>query len=235
MKDNKKVLAIIPARGGSKGVPRKNIKPLAGKPLLAWTVETALSVPCLDRVVLSTDDPEIQEIGKTYGAEAPFLRPADIAGDDTSDMPVYEHTLGWLEDNDNFCPDVIVWLRPTAPLRTARDIETAIDLLIKKKPDWVRSVCEVDHHPYWMYHLNDGRLESFVDGIDIKDYLRRQSLPPAYRLNGAVDVAFRSTIIEKKLLYSGVIEAYVMPADRSIDVDTHLDFTILETLMEKQV
>lgn len=233
MKKNHKILAIIPARGGSKGVPRKNIRLLAGRPLIAWTIETALSVPCLDRVILSTDDEEILKIGMQCGVEVPFLRPAQIAADDTTDMPVYEHTLNWLEQNDNFIPDIIVWLRPTAPMRTAGDIEAAVNLLIEKKPDWVRSVCQVEHHPYWMYKLSDGLMEPFVEGIRVEDYIRRQLLPPAFRLNGAVDVAWRSTILEKKLLYSGVIEAHVMPVKRSIDIDTLMDFTILEAIMSQ--
>ncbi|CCK81698.1 acylneuraminate cytidylyltransferase family protein [Desulfobacula toluolica] len=232
MKDNKKILAIIPARGGSKGVLKKNIKLLAGKPLIAWTIETALSVTCLDRVILSTDDRQISEIGKQYGAEVPFLRPEKIAADDTLDMPVYEHALAWLNDNENFCPDIIVWLRPTAPLRIAQDINNALDILIKKEPDWVRSVCEVEHHPYWMYKLNEGSMEPFIEGIQIKNYMRRQLLPPAYRLNGAVEVAWRSTILEKKLLYSGEIEAYIMPSDRSIDIDSEMDFRLAQTYMK---
>ena len=233
MRQGYRILAIIPARGGSKGVPRKNIKHLAGKPLLAWTVETALSLDCLDRVILSTDDEEIAGIGKRYGADVPFLRPTEIAADDTTDMPVYEHALNWLEQHDGFIPDIIVWLRPTVPLRSAGDIECSLDLLIKKRPDWVRSICEAEHHPYWMYKLNDTRMEPFIDGIRIENYMRRQLLPPAYRLNGAVDVTWRSTILEKKILYAGVIEAHVMPANRSIDIDTMLDFKLLEVIISQ--
>lgn len=233
MKQGYKILAVIPARGGSKGVPRKNIKRLAGKPLLAWTVETALSLDCLDRVILSTDDEEIAGIGKRYGADVPFLRPAEIAADDTTDMPVYEHALNWLEQHAGFIPDIVVWLRPTVPLRSAGDIENSLDLLIKKRPDWVRSVCEAEHHPYWMYKLNDTRMEPFVEGIRIENYMRRQLLPPAYRLNGAVDVTWRSTILEKKILYAGVIEAHIMPVNRSIDIDTMLDFQLLEAIISQ--
>jgi len=234
MKDNKKILAIIPARGGSKGIPKKNIKMLAGKPLIAWTIETALSVLCLDRVILSTDDKQILKIGKEYGAQAPFLRPAEIAEDDTTDMPVYEHALNWLADNEGFFPDIIVWLRPTTPFRKSEDIEQAVDLLVRKKPDWVRSVCEVEHHPYWMYKPSGDMMEPFVEGIKIKDYIRRQLLPPAFRLNGAVDVTWRSTILEKKLLYSGVIAPYIMPGNRSIDIDTELDLKIAKMMMTKE-
>ncbi len=233
MKDNKKILGIIPARGGSKGIPKKNIKMIAGKPLIAWTIEPALSAPCLDRVILSTDDEQILKIGREHGAETPFLRPAEIAQDDTTDMPVYEHTLNWLADNEQFYPDIIVWLRPTTPFRTSEDIEQAVEILIKKKPDWVRSVCEVDYHPYWMYKPNGDMMEPFIDGIKIENYIRRQLLPPAFRLNGVVDVAWRSTILEKKLLYSGVIAPYIMPLDRSIDIDTELDLKISEMMMTK--
>ncbi len=234
MKDNKKILAIIPARGGSKGIPKKNITMLAGKPLIAWTIEAALSAPCLDKIILSTDDEQILKTGKKYGAEVPFLRPSNIAEDDTTDMPVYEHTLSWLAENEQFYPDIIVWLRPTAPLRTGEDIEQAVDILIKKNPDWVRSVCEVDHHPYWMYKPNGDMMEPFIDGIKIENYIRRQLLPTAYRLNGVVDVAWRSTIIEKKLLYSGVMAPYIMPVERSIDIDTKLDLKVAEIFMTQE-
>jgi CMP-N-acetylneuraminic acid synthetase len=184
-------------------------------------------------VILSTDDEEIAGIGKRYGADVPFLRPAEIAADDTTDMPVYEHALNWLEQHDGFIPDIVVWLRPTVPLRSAGDIENSLDLLIKKRPDWVRSVCEAEHHPYWMYKLNDTRMEPFVEGIRIENYMRRQLLPPAYRLNGAVDVTWRSTILEKKILYAGVIEAHIMPVNRSIDIDTMLDFQLLEAIISQ--
>lgn len=227
-----KTLAIIPARGGSKGVPGKNIKMLAGKPLIAWTIETAFAADCLDRVVVSTDAPEIRDICVRYGAEAPFLRPKAIAEDDTSDLPVYQHALQWLEDHEGYRPEIIVWLRPTAPLRTASDIEGAVERLVADSPDWVRSVCEVEHHPFWMYRLDGLTMLPFQDGIDIRDYCRRQLLPPVYRINGAVDVAWRKTIAEEKL-YCGRLEAYVMPASRSIDIDTEMDFVLAETILER--
>lgn len=123
------IIAIIPARGGSKGIPRKNIRLLHGKPLIAWTIETALSTSCLKRVIVSTDDEEIAEVAEKYGAEVPFLRPKKYAQDDTTDMPVYEHTLHWLEENERYIPDIVVWLRPTAPLRTSEDIKNAVNIL----------------------------------------------------------------------------------------------------------
>lgn len=231
--NKKQILAIIPARGGSKGVPRKNIRLLAGKSLIAWTIETALQTPCLGKVIVSTDDQEIAGVARKYGGDVPFLRPIEFARDDTTDMPVYEHALRWLAEHDDYYPDIIVWLRPTAPLRTVEDIEKAVLLLEETKADWVRSVCEAEHHPYWMYGINGDKLHPLIDGIDIRKYLRRQMLPIAYRINGAVDVTWRKTILEKKLLYSGDMRAYVMPVERSIDVDTYLDFSILETIMKE--
>jgi len=232
--DQKHILAIIPARGGSKGITRKNIKDLAGKPLIAWTIETALKTACLERIIVSTDDEEIAKIAKAYGSEVPFSRPKEFAHDDTTDMPVYEHTLTWLGENEGYIPDIIVWLRPTAPLRTSEDIEKAVDILVESKADWVRSVCEAEHHPYWMYRLVNGKMESFIEGIDIRSYIRRQLMPPAYRVNGTVDVTWRETILEKKILYSGNMQAYVMPVERSIDVDTEMDFAFIKTLMEEK-
>lgn len=229
------IIAIIPARGGSKGIPKKNIRILHGKPLIAWTIETALSTSCLKRVIVSTDDEEIAEVAKKYEADVPFLRPKEYAQDDTTDMPVYEHTLHWLEENERYIPDIVVWLRPTAPLRISEDIENAVDILIKAGTDWVRSVCEVNHHPYWMYRLENGRMEPFIEGISIGKYIRRQLLPPAYKINGVVDVAWRSTILGKKLLYAGNMQAYVMPVERSVDVDTEMDFVFLEAYMEKTI
>lgn len=235
MKFKKKILAIIPARGGSKGVPHKNIKELNGKPLIAWTIETALQTSCIERIIVSTDDKDIADVAKKYGAEVPFLRPKEIALDDTPDMPVYEHTLSWLSDNERYIPDIIVWLRPTAPLRTSEDIEKAVEILVSSKCDWVRSVCLAEHHPYWMHKICEGRLKSFIEGVDIKKYVRRQLLPPAYRLNGAVEVTWRETINEKKLLYDGDVSAYEMPPERSVDVDTLMDFLILESMMKGSI
>lgn len=193
-----KIVAIIPARGGSKGVPRKNIREIAGKPLIAWTIETALLCEMLDRVIVSTEDEEIAKIANQCGAGVPFLRPLDIAQDNTPDLPVYQHALSWLNEHEKYCPDIIVWLRPTAPLRIVEDIEGAIKLLTETKADCVRTVCKAEHHPYWMKQLNGNRLLHFLEGIEeTKKYYRRQLLPPVYRLNGAVDVTWRETVMEK--------------------------------------
>jgi len=232
--NNYEILAIIPARGGSKGVPKKNIRQLGGKPLIAWTVTAALNTPCLNRVVVSTDDREIAAIAKEYGAEVPFLRPEKWAQDDTSDLPVYQHALQWLEENERYRPDIVVWLRPTSPLRTSDDIAGAVRLFVDTRPEWVRSVCEAEHHPYWMYRLDDLTMQPFVNGVNIAEYYRRQHLPPVYRINGSVDVTWADQIQDRGNLYHGFMKAYIMPSARSIDVDTELDFVLLESVLKME-
>ncbi len=230
-----KLLALIPARGGSKGVPGKNIKLLNGKPLIGWTIETARKVKQLDRIIVSTDDHNIAAIAGDFGAEVPFMRPSDLAGDDTGDGPVYLHALKWLFEHQAYTPDIVVWLRPTAPFRIVDDITGAIKLLVRTRADWVRSVCLVEHHPYWMFRKGDQeRLEPFVEGIDIQQYLRRQLLPPAYRLNGAVDVTW-SRIVQQKMFYQGDIRGYVMPVERSIDIDTPFDFKLAQFFCSEKI
>lgn len=227
-------IGLVPARGGSKGVIRKNIHHLAGKPLIAWTVQTAQLSPSLNRVIVSTDDREIAAIAEQYGAEAPFLRPVELAQDDTPDLPVCQHALSWLAEHEDYYPDIVVWLRPTAPLRTVQDVEAAIKLLIETDADGVRSVSAAEHHPYWMKRLDGDRLVPFVDGIDESKYYRRQLLPSAYRLNGAVDVTWYKTVMEKGTLYGHDVRGYVMPAERSIDLDSELDFAITELLLQRK-
>ena len=178
------------------------------------------------------DYQEIAEIAQRYGAEVPFVRPAELAQDDTPDLPVYQHVLSWLAEHNGYHPDIVVWLRPTAPLRTVQDIEAAIQLLLETGADCVRSVTLAGHHPYWMKRLDGDRLVPFVDGVDESKYYRRQLLPSAYRLNGAVDVTWYRTVMEKGLLYSGDVRGYVMPVERSIDLDSELDFALAELLLQ---
>lgn len=225
--------ALIPARGGSKTVPRKNILPLAGKPLIAWTIETALACPSLDRVIVSTDDLEIAKISRSYGAEVPFIRPDQLAGDTVPDLPVYQHAYNWFDDQENDAPDVVVWLRPTAPLRSIDDIEAVLKLLVDTGADSVRSVCPVEHHPYWMKRFAGDRLLPFDEQIDIGKYYRRQLLPPAYRLNGAVDALLCRSSSSDGMLFGGDMRGYIMPVERSVDVDTELDFALLEVIFRQ--
>ncbi len=225
------ILGLIPARGGSKGVPRKNIVEVAGKPLIAWTIETALACHSIGRVLVSTDDEEIAGIAGQYGAEVPFLRPTEFAQDDTTDLPVYQHALEWLAKNEDYHPKIVVWLRPTAPLRRGQDIEAAIQLLIDTQGDWVRSVCAAEHHPYWMKRIEgDQKLLPFVEGIDETGFLRRQLLPPVFRLNGVVDVTWAKTV-QAGNLYSGDVRGYEMPLERSLDIDNKVDLAMMDMML----
>jgi CMP-N,N'-diacetyllegionaminic acid synthase len=231
---NHQILALIPARGGSKGVARKNIRELAGKPLIAWTIEIASACSTLDRVIVSTEDQKIAKIARQCGAEVPFIRPGELAQDNTPDLPVYQHALSWLAEYEGYRPEIVVWLRPTTPLRTVQDVEAAIQLLIETGADCVRSVSLAEHHPYWMKRLDGDRLVPFVDGVDESKYYRRQLLPSAYRLNGAVDVTWYRTVMQKGMLYSGDVRGYVMPVERSIDLDSELDFALAELLLQRR-
>jgi CMP-N-acetylneuraminic acid synthetase len=218
-----RVLGLIPARGGSKGVPRKNVRDLAGKPALAWTVEAALASSSLARVVVSTDDEAIATVARAGGAEAPFVRPAELAGDETTDLPVYRHALQAL--GDGF--DAVAWLRPTAPLRTAEDIDAAVTLLDETGADCVRSVCPAEHNPYWMGTIEDGRLVPLLGEVPS----RRQLLPEVVRLNGAVDVVRCASVRDE--LFAGDVRTYVMPVERSVELDTELDFLLAEALLRR--
>ena len=226
------VIAIIPARGGSKGVPRKNLRALGGKPLIAWTIACAKAAPSIGRVIVSTDDPEIAEAATEAGAEVPFLRPADLAQDTTPDLPVCRHVLEQLAAAGNL-PDVVVWLRPTSPLRRVEDIEGAIAALATTRADSVRSVSLSKAHPYWMKTVADGLLESFVPGKDDRTHPNRQSLPPVYMLNGAVDVMRTPVVLARQSLWGDSVGAFVMPAERSIDIDTFTDFAMAEILLAR--
>lgn len=226
------IMALIPARGGSKGVPRKNLRLLHGKPLIAWTIEKAKACSLLKRVIVSTDDDEIAATAKSYGAEVPFLRPAEHAQDQTPDLPVYRHALSWLQENDHYQPDIVVWLRPTVPLRAVDDITKAIRVLTESDFDSVRSVCRSAHHPYWMKRLEGEQLVSFVDGIDETQFIR-QALPPVYLLNGAVDVISCQKVAEHTTLFGQNIGGYVMPEERSVDIDTEHDFKTIEMLLQE--
>lgn len=228
--ENLHIVAIIPARGGSKGIPQKNIRPLAGKPLIAYTIEAALQSNYLARVIISTDDEEIAEIAKSFGAEVPFMRPAEFARDDSPTMDVLIHAIGWLENNDKYIPDIIVLLQPTSPLTIAKDIDAAIELYIEKKADAVVSVCEVEHSPYWMHKIENGRLVDFVETIYES---RRQDLPTVYRRNGAIWIASKDILMKQNTFFTENTYGYVMPQETSIEVDTLLDLKFAEVLIEE--
>lgn len=228
------VLALVTARGGSKGIPRKNIVPLVGKPLIAWTIEAARNSRSVDRIVVSTDDPEIAEVCRVLGAEVPFLRPEELARDDSPHMDVVIHAVNWLEAQEAYTPDYVLLLQPTSPLRISDDIDAAMALAIEKAADAVVSVCLSPAHPYLMRRIeDDGRLKEFVPRPS--GYLRRQSLPPVYVENGAIYLVRRDVLLRDRSWYSAGTYAYIMPAERSIDVDTIWDLRLAALMLAERV
>ncbi len=232
------ILGIIPARGGSKKIPKKNIKLLAGKPLITYTIEESKKSKYINRVILSTDDEEIARIGKKLGAEVPFLRPSELAEDNVTDLPVFQHCLNWLRENENYVPDIIVHLRPTAPLRKNYHIDTGIELLLKSpRADSVRSVTAVGQHPLKMWKIENNRLVPFVSeeisGIKESYNMPRQKLPLTYIQNGSVDVIWTKTILEKNSMSGDIITPFVMEEWESINIDTEIDFSLAELIMKR--
>lgn len=222
------VLAIVPARGGSKGIPRKNILPVGGKPLLAWTVEAARESRFLDRTVLSSEDPEIITTAKGLGLEVPFVRPPELAQDDTPGVMPILHALEHLPG-----PDLVVVLQPTSPLRRGEDIDGALRLLAETGAPCVVSVCETEHNPFWMYFREaDGRMRPVVP--QDRTILRRQELPAVYRLNGAVYVARRDWLLANRTFLTPETLAYVMPLERSLDLDRPEDLAVLEHALNRK-
>lgn len=224
-------LAIIPARGVSKGVPRKNVRLLFGKPLIAYTLEIALVSKLVDRVVVSTEDEEIAEVSKKYGAEV-ISRPPELAQDDTPSLPVYQHAIRHLEKMEDYRPEIIVILQPTSPLRIVEDIDMAIEEFLEAKYDSIVSVCEVEHPPQWMYTLAGNRLKPVIK--DQEKVTRRQDAPKVYRLNGAVYVTRREIIMKENRLLGRDTRAHIMPLERSVDIDTELDFKLADLLMRER-
>ena len=222
---SKKILGLIPARAGSKGVPHKNVANVAGKPLIAWTIQAAQGAKGLDRLIVSTDSQTIADIAVAFGAEVPFLRPAEYARDDTPAAPPVLHALEWLEKNEQYRPDFVMLLQPTSPLRATFDIDAAIALLDKTGADSVVSVTPATRSPYWMKTITaDGRLADFIPGDVGK--ARRQDLPPVYALNGAIYLVRREIFQKTQSWYTDRSYAYVMPDERSLDIDTPWDLRV---------
>jgi len=229
MYNNKSIIGLIPARGGSKGLPGKNIKPLSGKPLIAWTIEQALSSKYLNRVIASTDDEEIAVISKKYGAEVPFIRPKELATDEAKGNDVALHAVNWMEKMGNPY-DLVMVLQPTSPLRTSVDIDRAIELLFSIRAQAVVSVAETEYHPYWTNTLpKDGCMENF-GRLEAKNK-NRQELPVFYRLNGAIKLAYLDYLKKQKTFLGKETFAYLMSPERSVDIDNEMDFRFSEFLI----
>ena len=228
-----RVLGIITARGGSKGIPGKNLKPLAGKPLLAYTVETARRCAALDRVILSTEDEAIAAAARDMGCDVPFIRPMSLAMDDTPHLPVIQHATRWMQERAKYQPDAVMILQPTSPLRSAADIAAAVALLERSGADSVLSVSEVPahSHPLRTLRLDDkGNAVLFATGEPVRTRInRRQDLPPAWVMNGAI-YACRTRVLfdTEPSLYGDRVVAYRMPVERSISIDDLDDWAAAE-------
>lgn len=229
MINEKKVLAIIPARGGSKGIPRKNIKLLHGKPLIAWTIEEAKKSKYIDKLIVSTDDDEIIKVSKEWGAEVPFKRPPELAQDDT---PGIEPVLHVVEQFPNY--DYVVLLQPTSPLRLVEDIDGAIELCEARKANSCVSVTETSTPPQWMYQIGDDDLLVPIFPDEEIPYQRQKS-NSTYILNGAIYVGTMQSLIQNNTFLQQRTLSYIMPKKRSIDIDSPEDFSYCEHLVKCSV
>lgn len=231
MSFNRRIMAIIPARAGSKRLPHKNIKELAGKPLIQWTIEAAQACKLVDTIVVSTDDPKVIEISEELGVSIPFVRPSFLAKDSSSSIDVILHAINYFEQQGKKY-DFLLLLQPTSPLRTSRHILEAISLMNDKNADGIVSVCEAEHSPLWMNTLD----ETFEMSSFLKDEVknqRSQDLKRYYRLNGAIYLININRLkSEKTMLLKNNIYAYEMDRMSSVDIDEQIDFLLAETIMK---
>jgi N-acylneuraminate cytidylyltransferase/CMP-N,N'-diacetyllegionaminic acid synthase len=220
-----KVLGLIPARGGSKGIPKKNIRNIAGKPLISWTIETALASN-VSSVVVSTDDLEIADLAKEHGADVPFIRPRELSLDDTPGISVAKHAIDLLPGYD-----ALILLQPTSPLRSSEDINNCLRKKEIHQAPSVVSVVECRNHPHWAYSMTESeRLLPF----EAKAAVRRQNLPPAFSLNGAIYLAGYDQLRNSQSFIDKNTVAYLMPNERSVDIDDYFDWRIAEMLLKER-
>lgn len=233
MSVEKRILGVIPARAGSKRLPGKNIKILAGKPLIQWTMEAAKNSKLLANVIVTTDDDAIIALAKDVGVDAPFVRPKYLAEDQSSSIDVVKHAISFMEKQGQVF-DYVMLLQPTSPLRTSAHIDEAINLLYDKSSDGIISVCPTEHSPLWSNTLGeDGKMDSFIPS-KIKN-ARSQDLPAYYRLNGAIYIASIEKLrAENTMFIKDNIYAYRMTAASSVDIDESIDFTLAEAVMKEE-
>jgi CMP-N,N'-diacetyllegionaminic acid synthase len=223
-------VAIIHARGGSKRIPLKNIKHLAGKPLISYMIRAAKSARRIDRVIVSTDHQEIARISKEYGAEVPFIRPPEIAEDVASEL-VTQHAVRYLEDEEDYAVDIAVTMQPTTPFCTASDIDGAVQMLIESGADSVVSACEVHERPEWMFYSDaDGFAGKFIGSGMSGDIGISQKLPRLYVPNGGIYATRRDVLFTENSIFGKRIKLWIMSRERSVDIDEPIDFEFAELL-----
>jgi len=229
------VLALIPARGNSKSIPRKNVRGFAGYPLISYSIAAAKQSKQVTRTMVSTDNQEIADVARSFGAEIPFMRPAEFAQDNTQDFPVYKHALNWLKEHEGYEPDIVVQLRPTSPIRPVTMVDDAVSLLINHpEADSVRGVVPSGQNPYKMWHiLDDGRLSQIltIDGIEEPYNAPRQQLPDTFWQTGHIDAIRPDTILKKHSMTGDIILPLLIPFEYTVDIDTYLDWERAERIV----
>jgi N-acylneuraminate cytidylyltransferase len=230
------ILAIIPARGGSKGIPRKNIRSFAGWPLIAWSIAAARQAQSVTRILISTDDEEIAATGREYGAEAPFLRPAEYAQDNSTDLPAFLHALQWLEEHEGYQPEVVIQLRPTSPLRPPGMVDQAVKTLLSHaEADCVRGVVPAGQNPHKMWYIpsENGPMIPLlkVEGIAEPYNAPRQSLPQIYWQTGHIDAIRAATILKKGSMTGDRVYPQLVDPRYTVDIDNLADWAKYETMV----
>lgn len=232
-----KVLALVPARGGSVTLPRKNVLEFCGKPLIAYSIEAAQAAKRagapIERIVVSTDDPEIIEVSRRFGAEVPFVRPAELAHADTATLPVVQHAVRFVEQEDRTRYDWVLLLQPTSPLRTAQDVQDALEIALQPGTTSVISVTDANSsHPAKLKLVADGVLKPYL-GTSLQQPARQDFGFDVYKTNGAIYLTSRDTLMEKNSFYGMCARPFLMPTERSVDIDTRLDFELAEFLWRR--
>ena len=227
----KEVLAIIPARGGSKSIPRKNIIDVAGKPLIAWTIEAALKSRDITRVIVSSDDEEILAVSKKYGAE-PIKRPSELAADNSTSEPVILHALDYLLEKEKYSPELVVYLQPTSPLRTAEDIDRAFSHFMEQKAEALISVYEIDKSFLKSFLIDE---KGFLKGVSNNEFpfMNRQTLPGVYMPNGAIYIVRAKNFKKSRKFFEKKTAPFIMAKERSVDLDDKEDLELIRRLLEK--
>ena len=232
MINNKTFLAIIPARGGSKRLPKKNIIDLAGQPLIAWSINAAIKSKYIDKTIVTTDSDEILEVARKYGAEVPFKRPDYLSSDTAIREDVIRHTIDYYQNEKKEKFDYLIYLQPTSPLRNEKHIDEAIEYMFEKRANAIVSVCKLEHPVQWSGLLPEDRdMSNFINSLDIKT--RSQDFPTYYRLNGAIFISDTDKFMKSGSVFlKENIFAYVMPQNVSIDIDTETDFMFAKIILE---
>ena len=233
MKDKKEVLALIPARGGSKGVSRKNLRSLAGRPLIAHSIEAAKASRLITRIMVSTDDHEIAEAGRTHGAEVPFIRPAELAQDKSSEWLVWQHALHFARGEGRF-PDVLVCVSPTSPMRSPADLDAAIEALLGGDADLVFAVTPSYRNPWYNMVVREADGAVRLVNSPTETVTRRQDAPETFDMTTVVYAAFPEFVLRSTSMWQGKVKSIVVPTERAIDIDTETDLKLAEFLMRER-